>query len=392
MANRTTAATKKATKATKATTKTKTKRKTKKAAPKRASASKTKAATKRKPVKKARSGKGKAAKARAVKPEIPAVSVEIPSVPEGRENRRNEPLFLQHPLDTTYVSKHGVRMPSSFHGYDLDGTGIVCLADLTEVRKYLAGANYAPVRFNDRFAVVSLLLNKYYDSSVGPYDAIVMNIFATRQELVLPWTDPTSALLPALLPQVDVVIGPYAMSPNTRAADIGRDLMGINKLETDATIENDSATRATTATIIDGYGKKILDVHVDDATESAATMYGAALLQNLAALMGKRAPAKPPPGPAIKTFVGYDPDSKLALAKTTAFIESRLILKSWGPNDRLEAQKGIHVTDLLIRFRAKPVLTTRDRRMAVVLKPEKSDISAGVEDNQLSPSLDGVQA
>jgi hypothetical protein len=28
----------------------------------------------------------------------------------------------------------------------------------------------------------------------------------------------------------------------------------------------------------------------------------------------------------------------------------------------------------------------------VVLKPEKSDISAGVEDNQLSPSLDGVQA
>jgi hypothetical protein len=303
--------------------------------------------------------------------------LEIPKPPEGRSNHREEPLFVQHPLTDAYTSQHGVLMPTDFHGYDLDGTGIVCLADLDEVRKYLAGAGYAPVRVNERYAIVSLLLNKYYDSSVGAYNAIVINIFAARQEIALPWTDATCALTPMFNPYVDVVIGPYAMSRNTRAADIGRDLMGMNKLETAATIEHHKGG-TTAATIFDNGGRKLLHAQVTRPTLRDSQFQGPMLLDNL------HMPAFPPKAPLPKAFVGYDPSSTLQPATTQAIILSQPSFKPWGPDDRLEAEKGIHVTDLLIRFKVRPILITRDDAMSVVLKPQKRQIALGVQADALA--------
>src|SRR4051812_1100866 len=292
----------------------------------------------------------------------------VPPLPPGVKNLRNRELFSEHRLTETFVSEHGQTLPVQFHGYNGDSTGIICLADVAEVTKYLAGTGYLPMRVSDRYAIVNLLFNDYKDSSSGPYRAILVNIFATRSGQTLDWRDATSAMLPLFDPNVALIIGPYAMSPNTGARDIGRGLMGLNKLETDARITHDAT--GTQASIINGFKTLVLSAKVNDPTARELAFAGTALLLNL--FRGGfpnfiRAMSRP----VQHAFVGYDPASGLPLAASKSFTVTRPTFKLWSAADRLDLQPGIHVSDLLLRFKVEPILTTRDQEMSVALEPER---------------------
>src|SRR4051812_29326786 len=87
----------------------------------------------------------KAAQQSYPKPVSQVPSIEIPPLPPGVPDRRHERLFTEHPLKDKYLSTHRFELATVFHGYNVDGTSIICLADLKEVRQYLKGTNYQPV-------------------------------------------------------------------------------------------------------------------------------------------------------------------------------------------------------------------------------------------------------
>jgi hypothetical protein len=315
----------------------------------------------------------------------------VPPLPLGVKNLRDAALFSEHPLTSTYKSaRSGERLPVEFHAYNADNTTIVCIADLYAVKQYLAPLGYEPVTIPDphapvppplardtrkKYAIINLVMNDYKDTSAGPYQAFPLCIFATSGATNnLEWHDPTSALLPLLDPTITMIMGPLAMSKNIPAFDVGREQMGIDKFMTDARISHDIAG---TSAIINHKGDEVLRVRVNDATPEQAFLSGLALFKNLG-ILGSLQMLIGTGQPVVHPFVGWGGTAaNLAPAHSVSYTITQPTFKAWDPDiDVFELQPGCRLTDLLLLFKAAPILSSRDPQISVAVEHDEASTKA----------------
>lgn len=293
----------------------------------------------------------------------------------GVADLRDAPIFREHPLTDIYVSEHGLTLPVQFHAYNTDNATIVCLADLKEVTTYLQGTPYRPIKTQDGKAIVNVLLNHYLDTSAGPYDAFLVNIFASRVDVTLDSEDAISTLLPLFDETTVLVFGPLALSNNTAALDIGRDVLGLNKFIADAKIS--VSDTQTTGSIEysqggDSASVQVLRVKVGGAPTLRGLLNRLGLLWKLGLKRALRLMVDPQ-RPIAHPFIGYDPASGIPLAVSKSWTQTDPTFKLWDEEvDSLEPAPGSPYSDLLIRFKLEPVLSTRDRLVCIAVEPEET--------------------
>jgi hypothetical protein len=322
----------------------------------------------------------------------------VPPLPPGVKDLRDAALFTEHPLKNTYKSaRSGEQLPVEFHAYNADNTTIVCLADLYEVTQYLAPLGYKPVTIPDphaslpsdlasdtreKYAIINLAMNDYKDTSAGPYQAFPLCIFATEDVATnLEWHDPTSALLPLLDSGITMVMGPLAMSRNIPAYDVGREQMGIDKFITDARISHDIAG---TSASITHKNSEVLRVRVNDATPEQAFLSGLALFKNLG-ILGSLQMLIGTGQPVVHPFVGWGgTTANLSPAHSVSYTITQPKFKAWDPAiDVFQPQPGCPLTDLLLQFKATPILSSRDPQISVAVEHDEKSTHSLVSHTRL---------
>jgi len=313
------------------------------------------------------------------------VSSLVPPPPPGVVNLRGTRFFEKNKLEGTYSSTLLKRpMPAQFEAYNASNASIVCLADLDAVTKYLAKIDRKPVRTTPDeqfrrdhgltardYAIVSLVMNNYLDTSVGPYKAIMVSTparsahFNPQQE----WKGPGSAIVPMLKPDVELVIGPLAMSKNPGALAIGREQMGINKYEADVRLETSNG--ATAASIGDEQGVPRLVVRVGQVSDAEALESSAQLFPSIGFLRSFEVLLKPSEHP----FVGWDDQDKEQLppryCHSVTLTQPRF--RAWDPErDELTYVETDDLTRKLKAFAVYPILASHDEQISVFVKPDRA--------------------
>jgi len=356
----------------------------------------------------------------------------VPPLPPGVTNLRNLDLFAQHSLLSSYESdllkaRHlPARIPAQFAGYNADNTTIVCLADLQLVTAYLKRIGRVPVALvpdakirellglekdppHQAYAVVNLVMNDYLDTSVGPYQAIMLSTFARRAgarkaelpsaaalalEQALPpkeWPSPFAAILPLLDPEVEMVIGPLAMSANPGAWAIGREKMGIRKYETLVRISHDQGSTSASVNTADTLR---LSARVGEVTELEERESRAALLMQLG-LFGSLDALLNQSRPVPHPFLGWDGQGGkgqvddgvggVEPAYSASLTLTRAKFRVWnGLKDSFNVVGGDELSDKIKEFALKPLLASRDAQISVVVEPDEAE-SAELRDKLLQP-------
>lgn len=144
--------------------------------------------------------------------------------------RRDDALFRRYPATGSYVTSHGVTVPTPFHAYDADGTVVYGTARLDSLERLAQGSGYRPVSTTEGRGFASLWFVRYADSCIGPYTETVIMTPAARTSLTVPWKNELTPVAPTFLPGT-LLLSLRLLLPgdNIVAIDYGRELNGLDK-------------------------------------------------------------------------------------------------------------------------------------------------------------------
>ena len=152
---------------------------------------------------------------------------EAPALPVVLGTGRRDPLFSRQPLTGRHLTRHGVTAPTPFHCYDGDALVLLGTADATATRRVVP-PGHEPLLTSEGQAIVTLWLMQYHDTSLGPYDELVVSVLVDTQPRTVAWTGPYSLLAAMSRPDACGAIGKLLLDRQL-PIDYGREILGLDK-------------------------------------------------------------------------------------------------------------------------------------------------------------------
>jgi hypothetical protein len=203
-----------------------------------------------------------------------------PVSPSAPANHRGQALFA--PLTEVFRTTHGAYTPKQYQAYSGDALALCSTGDYDEAVNALQGTGYTPVAIampdGTKKAAVYAWVNKLNDTTVGPYNELLLNIAAVPNnapaaQKTITYVDDFSLALPETLPWVTNVTLPLLLD-NQKAIDVGRELLGTDKHPGQLSINHQGAGSNETFSIADQDKHLTLSgtVKLDNSPQAASAM------------------------------------------------------------------------------------------------------------------------
>jgi hypothetical protein len=165
-----------------------------------------------------------------------------------------DPLFtVQYPYTHSIVTSTNVRVRLPARYYDGAAAFIIGYGDIATMESWTAGTGYQPVRTESGRGVAALLVLRYFDADLAPYDEAITAFVVNTEDVTIP--DTQGAMLTALLDpenriwsrglilseDLPIVVGreylfiPKEPDPKIMSIDVQRERVSFHFAEPDGT-------------------------------------------------------------------------------------------------------------------------------------------------------------